>query len=183
MNKPIFRSTEQALHVSYLMDIVPASVKSPMQVLYERYMKRNGIWDTPKPDHLRIDTSGLCQLEFRAECAKVRGAVDRYCAPDEKAGVLVYYAHQVKKAEGVAEICGLAAPGMRHPQLAKELSWGYFGGYEDFGARAIAQRHGIGKDALYADRKKIAAQAQQCLLKALARLDPIFIEKKWVDAE
>ena len=71
---PIFTSTHQALHFSYLIEAYEVAPESIMAITLRRLMKELMIWeDGYQPSG--IDFSGLTPLEVRAQCAIIRRAV------------------------------------------------------------------------------------------------------------
>ena len=70
-NAPVFRSTQQALHVAFLMGILPVTQKSNTQMLLERLMEEAGVAKVVQRDGT-LNFAGLSPMEVRGQCAMVR---------------------------------------------------------------------------------------------------------------
>ena len=46
-DRAVFRSVGQALHVSFLMEVLPVTQRVSTQVLIDGLKKRCGVWDEP----------------------------------------------------------------------------------------------------------------------------------------
>ena len=100
MSEAVFRTVNQALHVSYLMAVLPPTQKSPTQVLISDLMDQAGVKREVEKDGT-INFRGLTPLEVRAQCAIVIAAVRDHLQPPERHAIEAWYAHDARKAEGV----------------------------------------------------------------------------------
>jgi hypothetical protein len=107
-DRPIFRSTSQALHFAFLIEAYEVSVGSIMSKAMRIIMMDLGPWNTSEPSTVNFD--GLNALEIRAQCAMIRAAVrDRLPAPE---------AWAVQARYGINEI--ILADGQRKPVFSRE---------------------------------------------------------------
>lgn len=127
MTDAIFTSVEQALFVAYLMESLPVTQKSQMQVLIERAMEEAGI--AQKRERGTINFSGLTPLEIRGQCAMIRGAVEHGLPHPERDAVLAKYGFQLVKAAGVRGIRNytMALLTVNAEETALAMAWGVFG--------------------------------------------------------
>lgn len=175
----VFRSVEQALHVSYLMEVLPVSQRSFMQALLESYMKACGIWEAPKAHERTINFGGLSPLEIRGQCAMVRGVVDHHLAVSEASAVRAYYGHTTTKADGVRNLCRYAAPMLTttHAMAVLALGWGVFGTEkqrEGLSLREVADYYGLAKSTAQRDQQTIRRVGREMLGRAVERLEGRF---------
>jgi len=89
-NAPMFRSTQQALHVSFLMATLPVTQKGNTQAMLERLMEDAGIAREIRRDGT-LNFGGLSPMEVRGQCAMVRGAVDHHCEPYQRAAITAWF--------------------------------------------------------------------------------------------
>ena len=107
-DRPIFRSTSQALHFAYLIEAYEVSVESIMSKAMRIIMMELGLWNTGEPS--TVNFGGLNALEVRAQCSMIRAAVrSRLPAPE---------AWAVQARYGINEI--ILADGQRKPVFSRE---------------------------------------------------------------
>ncbi len=90
---PIFKSTQQCLHFSFLMETLPMTYKSRMHALIKQ---------TREPSTIHFD--GLSPLEIRGQCALIRNVVMHRLPKPEADAICARYGHAATKAKG---ICGI----------------------------------------------------------------------------
>lgn len=85
----IFMSVPRALHFAYLIQAYEASPESLMARIMRQHVEDCDIWE---PRRARtVDFSGLNALEVRAECAGIRGHVERALSDLERAVIQARY--------------------------------------------------------------------------------------------
>jgi len=105
---PIFRSVDQALHVAFLMDILPVRERSQMGRIIERMMVEAGV-TAGRSESGSVNFGGLSPLDVRGQCAMIRAAVKDHLAQHQACSVWARWGHQTTKAEGVrgmVDYCG-----------------------------------------------------------------------------
>lgn len=100
MSQAIFRTVGQALHVAYLMEMLPPTQKGPTQTVIEQLMREAGVTREVERDGT-LNFRGLSPMDVRAQCAMVRGAVLHHCMEAERHAIIGWYAHNSSKADGV----------------------------------------------------------------------------------
>lgn len=129
MSEPIFCDASHALHVSYLIQSMPATSLSPTAVLIDQLVKENHVWDEiPAPRESRVNFSGLTPLEVRAQCAQVVAMVNHLPHEAERFACQAIYGHQVIKADGVRGLGQYCAPVLscQSKEFALYCAWHVF---------------------------------------------------------
>lgn len=176
----IFRSTSQCLHVSFLMEILPATQRSFMQAMLEAHMKSCGVWEDPKAtDDRAINFGGMKPLEIRGQCAMVRSMVEHHLTQPECFAVKAHYGHTTTKAAGVRCLADYVSPLLTTTSndAVLALAWGVFGNEkqrEGLSVRAISSEFGLSKDTAVRDQKRLARMGRELLARAIGRLDERF---------
>lgn len=175
----IFQSVGQALHVSFLMETLPARQKCFAQVILENAQREMGIFDEGTPS--TIDFSGLNDLEVRGQCAMVRDAVNTNLDKNAISVIHAMYALQKRKADGVRAVRDLCADVLttKHDMATLAMAWSFFGTVEqrkDFSVRKIADGFGLHKSTVHDDVKKIRAIVSEIEAEAFSILDDIFVK-------
>jgi len=199
-NAAVFRSIQQALHVSFLMDILPVTQKGNTQVALERLMEEAGVAKAVQRDGT-LNFSGLSPMEVRAQCAMVLGAVEHHCLPYERAAVTAWFsaadtpgqrslsevaAHR-RKVYAITALHAYAQPRLtiESPAAQKLLVWHVHcrGKLRDqLTERSIAAEHGLSQSTVH---RNIVAVATACALlrrAGMARLQAMFIRDGLVDS-
>ncbi|MBO4119854.1 hypothetical protein J5T34_03755 [Cupriavidus gilardii] len=190
MSDAIFRSTEQALHVSYLVLSMPPRQGAPFRNMLIRMLE-----DLDHPtdkqqawlDQLRgtagggtVNFGGLSPDEIRAQCSMVTAAVRDRLPSQEMAAIWARFAVGDEKVGGMKRLalfarrsCGLTATTLlfdltaRH-YLPRDRKEGYT-------FRAIAEKHQVSKDQVFRAAKWMDAHYRALENLALARLEPKFV--------
>ena len=129
MSEPIFCDASHALHVSYLIQSMPATSLSPTAVLIDQLVKENHVWDEiPAPRESRVNFSGLTPLEVRAQCAQVVAMVNHLPHEAERFACQAIYGHQVIKADGVRGLGRYCSPVLscQSDEFALYCAWHVF---------------------------------------------------------
>ncbi|TCG08363.1 hypothetical protein BZM27_12570 [Paraburkholderia steynii] len=71
----IFMSVPRALHFAYLIQAYPAAPESLLARVMRQHVEQCDVWE-PRPARV-VDFGGLNAQEVRAECAGIRGHVER----------------------------------------------------------------------------------------------------------
>lgn len=90
MNNFIFKNIPHALRVSFFLEGLPVSTKSPTRILIEDLMKNSGrvFQDEYKSS---INWGGLNPFDIRAQCAMVRAMVQDHLTKPEKYAIWARY--------------------------------------------------------------------------------------------
>lgn len=179
---PIFRSVSQALHVSYLMAILPPTQKSPTQVLINDLMDQAGVKREVERDGT-INFGGLSPLEVRAQCAMVISAVKNHLQAPERHAVEAWFAHDARKADGVRFLCDWCTPHwtIESPQARMMITWRINVSDDSAAAkhcsiRDITGEHGIPKSTAHDQLVKVAKVIQTLRSHGMAQLEWMFQE-------
>jgi hypothetical protein len=178
-NDPVFSSTRQALHVSFILEVMPAVAKSQMQVVVEQLMAQAGIAQELERHERTVDFRGLNALEVRGQCAMVVAAVSSHLTPPEQAAVWTRYGLRRRQAKGVDHLADYCEPMLTVAHLHARLAmiWGKFGreiDREAFSIRKIAKEFGVPHATVQRDQQKIVMCQRNLEGRALQRLDPYF---------
>lgn len=174
---PIFRSVEQALHVSFLMEILPATQKSQMQSMIDRMLEEMGI--VQEREKGSINFGGLTALEIRGQCAMVRGAVLHHLPKPEVDAVHARFAHQICKAGGVRGVRDYCQPSLssQGDMATLSMAWGVFGTQrqrDDLSVRKIATEFGLSASTVGRDMQIIRNTGRMLLNRGVERLSSMF---------
>jgi hypothetical protein len=183
----VFTSTRQALHVSFLLEVMPAVAKSQMQVVIEQMMEQAGISQELERHERTIDFRGLNALEVRGQCAMVVGAVQSHLTPPEQAAIWTKYGMRKRQAKGIDLLSDYIEPMLtvRHLHARLAMAWGKFGrecNREVFSIRKIAAEFGVPHATVQRDQQKIVTYQRSLENRALLRLDPYFEDTGLVDS-
>lgn len=85
----IFMSVPRALHFAYLIQAYEASPESLMARIMRQHVEDCDIWEPRKAR--TVDFGGLNALEIRAECAGIRGHIERVLPDLERAVIKARY--------------------------------------------------------------------------------------------
>ena len=180
MSGEVFRSVGQALHVSFLLEVLPVTQRVSTQVLIDGLRKRCGVWDDSQRSERSVDFGGLTPLEVRGQCAMVRAAVVDHLTEPERHAVMARFGHQGTKASGVRGIADYVEP-MAHLQHAGALlavTWSLFQpakrAADRWSLRAIEAETGVSKSALSRAQIAIRQTAQALERRADVRLAELF---------
>jgi hypothetical protein len=123
---PIFQNVGQALHVSYLMAILPVTQKVSTQVLIEAMREQLGKVEARIAS--TINMGGMSPLEFRGQCAMVTAAVQHHLPAPEYGAIRARYGHQKTKADGVLALAQYIEPraGVSSSLALKALVWSHY---------------------------------------------------------
>ena len=185
---PVFKSTRQALHVSYLMETLPVTQKSQMQAIIEQLMRERGLVEQFDPRERTINFSGLTPMEVRGQCAMVVNATKTHLTPFQLAAVQCRYAHGRRQGDGVRVLAHYVAPQLSTSNrlAVMALIWGLFAGKKhkhDFTLRAIASEFGLSHATLGRDQRQIAKTQRALEAEAVNALDAYFTFTELVDDE
>jgi hypothetical protein len=182
----VFTSTRQALHVSFLLEVMPATARSQMQVVIEQMMAAAGISQELERHERTVDFRGLKPLEVRGQCAMIVGAVQDHLAEPEQGAVWTKYGMRRRQVRGVEVLAEYVSPMLtvRDRDAHQAMIWGKFGreiNREVFSVRKIASECGLHANTVARDQQKIL-QVQRALEgKAMMRLDALFQKTGLID--
>jgi hypothetical protein len=179
MNDGIFRSVGQALHVSFLMAILPPTQRVSTQVLIQGLREQLGKEEARAAS--TINLGGMSPLEFRGQCAMVISSARTNLPAPEYAAVLARFGHQRTKAEGVAALADYVQPLTRidHALAVRAVVWNqyYRGGQradDRWSIKAISEQTGVPKSALRRCVDVVRTTGTALEKRADERLAPIF---------
>lgn len=90
--EPIFKSVGQALFVAFTMEITGASPRGTMETV--RYLLEERLWGAPQRlEERTINIGSLSSVEFRAECAQIRKAVEDRLPVFERDAIWARFGH------------------------------------------------------------------------------------------
>jgi hypothetical protein len=122
----IFRSVGQALHVSFLMEILQPTQRVSTQLLIDSIREQLG--KTEARIESTINVGGMSPLEFRGQCAMVVAAVRHHLPHPEHAAVRARFGHQLTKAGGVQDLAEYLQPqtGVQHDLAVRAIVWSQY---------------------------------------------------------
>lgn len=115
----IFRSTQQALHVSYLIASEPAREKAAFRLTLIKIIESIGALTREQAkthDYLigtktgTVNFDGLNPLEIRAQAAMVIACVNDQLGAPERSAIVVHYGRGREKGAAVESVSRLLAP-------------------------------------------------------------------------
>lgn len=182
----VFRSVQQALHVSFLMAQLPVTQKGSTQTLLEALMEEAGVAKDVRRDGT-LNFAGLSPMEVRGQCAMVRGAVLHHCSAMERHAIHAWFAHDASKAEGVRELRDYCSArftiDIRAAQTLIVWHINVQGRARDLCTeRAIAAEHKLSQSTVH---RNIVVASQTCAMlrnAGMRRLDALFQRDGLVDS-
>lgn len=90
MTEPIFKSIVQAVHVSFLMEIVIPSTKGQTEICIQHLMESSGHVFQGIPEPV-VNTKGMRQEDWFAQCALIRQKVEERLPPPERDAIWARY--------------------------------------------------------------------------------------------
>lgn len=155
--EPIFRTVGQALYVAYVVEVTPLTQKGGTQIVVEDLMRRGGYQSEARTRTERsISLGSMTPLEFRAQCAVIRQAVDKLDAPQRHA-VKARYGRQQTRSEAVAGLVDLigALCNSRSEAAVKALIWAIYSGGDgqEWSLRRLEREFGVGRNTLHRDQQ------------------------------
>lgn len=186
-NQAIFRSVNQALHVSFLIASLPVTQKGNTQAAIERLLQEAGIRQEVVRDGT-LNFKGLSPMEVRGQCAMVRGAVEHHCTALERFAIWAWFSHTEDKAEGVRQLRDFCEPGftVQSPQAQMLMVWAVHatGRARDICTqRAIAAEHELSQSTVHRNMQMVAKTAGRLRRQGMDRLEPMFRRDGLVDCE
>ena len=152
-DEPIFTSVGQALHVSFLMAILPPTQRVSTQVLIDSIREQLG--KTEARIASTINLGGMSPLEFRGQCAMITAAAHHHLTAPEYAAVRARFGHQRTKADGVQELADYVQPasGVTNSLAVRAIVWSQYHrgsqrAADRWSLRAIERETGVTVSAL-----------------------------------
>lgn len=191
MSEAIFKTTSQALHVSYLVLSMPPRQGAPFRNMLIRLLE-----DLDHPTHQQdvwlqqlrgaaststINFGGLSPDEIRAQCSMITAAVRERLPAPELFAILARYAYQRERGEGIEGLARYVTPSLTFDnQLAiQALAYGHFSPRQrerGFSYTEIASETGIHARTLRRGARVLAGVARTLEGLAIARLEPLFVK-------
>ncbi|WP_225782652.1 HTH domain-containing protein [Xenophilus sp. Marseille-Q4582] len=156
----VFKSASQALHVSYIIQNMPATSQSPTAAVINRLKRELAPWDGIQTDHTAtVNWGSLNPLEVRAQCAQVVSMVNHLGHEAERAACRAIYGHQVEKANGVRSMASYLEPVIgRGTDFCLYVAWHVFMRPEQrqgVTQRDIAEQFGVSLRTVEGDCSKM----------------------------
>lgn len=176
----VFSSAGQALHVSYLMEILPVTQAVSTQILIEWLQRQAGVPPQQQECTRTLNFGGLSPLEVRGQCAIVRASVEHHLPGPERDVVLARYGHQTTKARGVAGVARYVQQltAVQHDLAVRAVAWGVFHpaarAQDRMSLRDIADETGVSFGQLQRAGQVIRAQRDALLKMAEGRMLALF---------
>jgi hypothetical protein len=193
MTTAVFRSTGQALHVSFLMEVLPSTQKGSTQLIIESLKRANFVIDSTRGT---INSWGLSPMELRGQCAMVRGSVDHHLAEPERAAVWARFGYGGRKDCGVdylAEYLAAVLPNVTNSSAVRMLTASCFAkmpngrprrhGPEHWGLRRIGREFGFATATLHDARMALREHTVTLERKAETRLQTLFERTGLIEVE
>jgi hypothetical protein len=189
MSEAVFRSVGQALHVAYLMEVMPATQKGPTQTVIEQLMREAGVVREVEKDGT-LNFRGLSPMDVRAQCAMVRGAVLHHCTEPERHAIVGWYAHNSFKADGVRYLHGWVGSlwTIENPDAQMMMMWRANVTENSRAARFcsvrdIAGQHGIPKSTVQDQMTAITRRIRALRRNGENRLEQLFERSGLIDGQ
>lgn len=184
IDQPVFRSVQQALSFSFLMETLPVSQKSQMSAIY--IQGGNNVRGNDSPVVSSITFGGLNPLEVRGQCAMVRAAVQDHLMLSERMAIFARYAYQAQKSSGVRHIRDKSIPllSCKDEFAALCMAWSIFGTEEQkegLSTRAIADAYSLSQSMVARDTKEIRRTFKIFLYGAHDKLESLFKNSHLID--
>lgn len=179
MNEGIFQSVGQALHVSFLLAILPPTQRVSTQVLIQGLREQLGKEEARAAS--TINLGGMSPLEFRGQCAMVIASARTNLPSPEYAAVRARFGHQRTKAEGVAALADYVQPLARidHDLALRAVVWSQYHrgsqrAKDRWSLKAIGEETGVPVAALRRCVDVVRTTGTALEKRADERLAPIF---------
>ena len=171
---PIFKSTYQAVQVSYLVALVIPSQKSILQSLYEQFGDRKG----EEPIVLSgINFGKLSPMDQRAECANVRRIVETKLHGIERCIILAKFSRGLKQDRYIRRV-QLHLTGLIHgiaKTAVNDIVDYLYHEKNKISSRRISKRSGLSHHTINYALKKVTKITRGAEISALGRLSKIFV--------
>lgn len=175
----IFTSVGQALHVAFLMAILPPTQRVSTQVLIDSMREQSG--KTEARIASTINMGGMSPLEFRGQCAMITSAARNHLPGPEYAAVRARFGHQRTKADGVQALAEYvqAASGVEHDLAVRAVVWSlYHRGSQRAADRwsltSIGRETGVSVHALRRCAETVKRMGEALERRAESRLGDLF---------
>jgi hypothetical protein len=175
----VFRSVGQALHVSYLMAVLPPTQRGSTQVLIDSLREQLG--KTERRIGSTINMGGMSPLEFRGQCALVTAAARHHLPPPEHAAVRARFGHLTTKVEGVLALAEYVQPasGVSNAVAVGLIVWrqyhrGSQRAPDRWSLRAIEKKTGVTVHALRRCAEVARKMGESLEVRAESRLAELF---------
>ncbi len=173
---PVFTSVGQALHVAFLMEILPVTQKVSTQVLIDSIKQQLGKVEARVSS--TINLGGMSPLEFRGQCAMVRSASQNHLTQPEFDAIRLRFGWQRTQAAGVQGIHDYLEPlvQLQGDLALKALLWSLYhrGERKGLSVRDIERETGVPKSTLSEKAGLIRRSVQGLEERAQARLGDLF---------
>lgn len=171
----IFRTIEQALHVAFLFEILPATQKSQMQALIEKLQEHLGVVNRREAGTLNF--GGMNALEIRGQCAMIRAAVDSKLMEPEANAIKARYGQHTTKCNAMLQVAQYINPLISQTSAsadaAQSIVCSIYAQKKEkpfFTTRVIAERHKVSQRTICNDIQIAKRHTEALENSAVARL-------------
>lgn len=183
---PIFQSVGQALHFSYLLEVMPATQKGSTQLLIESIRQQLGKLEARVSSS--VNFSGMNALEVRGQCAMVRGAAQNHLTSIEHDAIRARYGHRLTKAAGVRGVSSyVQAMTLLHNDSAMlAVSWWLYHKptriADRYSLQQVAQEYGVSRQDVQGALNVLRKASESLERRAHERLGELFLNTGLVEA-
>lgn len=183
---PIFQSVGQALHFSYLLEVMPATQKGSTQLLIESIRQQLGKLEARVSSS--VNFSGMNALEVRGQCAMVRGAAQNHLTSIEHDAIRARYGHRLTKAAGVRGVSSYvqAMTSLHNDNAMLAVSWWMYHKptriADRYSLQQVAYEYGVSRQDVQGALNVLRKASESLERRAHERLGELFLNTGLVEA-
>lgn len=183
---PIFQSVGQALHFSYLLEVMPATQKGSTQLLIESIRQQLGKLEARVSSS--VNFSGMNALEVRGQCAMVRGAAQNHLTSIEHDAIRARYGHRLTKAAGVRGVSSYvqAMTSLHNDNAMLAVSWWMYHKppriADRYSLQQVAHEYGVNINEVKGALNVLRKASESLERRAHERLGELFLNTGLVEA-
>lgn len=183
---PIFQNVGQALHFSYLLEVMPATQKGSTQLLIESIRQQLGKIEARVSSS--VNFSGMNALEVRGQCAMVRGAAQNHLTSIEHDAIRARYGHRLTKAAGVRGVSSYvqAMTSLHNDSAMLAVSWWMYHKptriADRYSLQQVAYEYGVSRQDVQGALNVLRKAAESLERRAHERLGELFLNTGLVEA-
>lgn len=180
---PIFKSTRQALHIAFALEVTRMAQKGATAVLIADLMTQRYGSGWQERGEVSLDLGNLSPVEFRAQCAAIRKTVTSKLLPLQRDCVHARYAFGTTQLTGVSGVRDFfrSLCNTRSDSAVEALVMGIYLGKskrngENYSLRKIEDKFGVARSVLHRDQQLVKAAATKIEERAVFELNHVFEE-------
>lgn len=183
---PIFQSVGQALHFSYLLEVMPATQKGSTQLLIESIRQQLGKLEARVSSS--VNFSGMNALEVRGQCAMVRGAAQNHLTSIEHDAIRARYGRRLTKAAGVRGVSSYvqAMTSLHNDNAMLAVSWWMYHKptriADRYSLQQVAYEYGVSRQDVQGALNVLRKASESLERRAHERLGELFLNTGLVEA-